>query len=68
MGIYTYKFVGHSPVGAVAMIIASSKQQAMELLEAKLEAIGLAQTVDATKLVKINSAKSEAHILLNGDY
>jgi hypothetical protein len=61
-------FQGHWPVGTSAVIVAESKKQAAELLEAELARVGLSQKVDPQSMVEICLTVPGALILQDGDY
>lgn len=56
--------------GGHAVIVARSKKQASALLQAKLEADGLAkeQTADSVKIREVDATTANCRILFNGDY
>lgn len=66
--LYTCKeFDGHWPVGSAAVVIAQSKNEAADMLEAKLESIGLKQRIDAGTMIEVLMMK-QAIVLCDGNY
>ena len=60
-------FGGHYPVGAAALIVASSQDHALNLLEKALEDQGLHLNGDEN-IEKGPTGKPFCEILVNGDY
>jgi len=65
---YSVPFVGHWPVGAVAVVFAASKADAIKRLEAELAKEGLMPQSEELKPVELDTRTAGAHILLNGEY
>ena len=69
MNIYTYTdFKGHWPVGVAAVMVAENRDQAVELLEKRLNRIGLAQTIDSKKVILVSTSSPHVLILNDGNY
>lgn len=65
--LYSCKFIGHWPVGACAVILASGPADAKKRMRQALEAEGLDAT-QSLEVEEIDTRTAGAHILLNGDY
>lgn len=61
------EFDGHWPVGSAAVVIAESKNEAADMLEVKLESIGLKQKIDSGTMVEVLMMK-QAIALCDGNY
>lgn len=69
MNVYTTtKFKGHYPIGSAAVITATSKEHAVELLEAELTRIGLAQKITVDQIEELDVAMPKAVVLVDGNY
>lgn len=67
MNVYTAKFEGYWPVGAVALVVAEDANQALELLNKELLELGLKPTeIEAVRLQNIWTPRVD--ILLDGNY
>jgi hypothetical protein len=58
----------HYPVPAASVIVAETQEQARALLVEALKKCGVHQRQDDFTLVEIDTAKSAAHVLADGDY
>jgi len=69
---YSINFVGHFPIGAVAVMIAQSKQEALDLFKLKLEQEEPTLASDNynknLKLENVVELTERCTILNNGDY
>ena len=65
---YCNKFTGHYPVGTAAIIIASSVDEAIGLLEEELRSRGLRQRIRPEQLTVIDLGHPQALILQDGNY
>lgn len=61
-------FKGHNPVGTAAVIIAANIDDAIKLLEFKLNEQGLHQDINPDQLTELCLGFGQAIILHNGDY
>lgn len=68
MKCYSIPFVGHFPVGAVAVVFAVSVADAIKRLEIELAKEGLLSLQSDYVVTELNTRTAGAHILLNGDY
>lgn len=66
--VYSVDFVGHYPVGAVAIVIAKDKQEATTMMERELAAVGLSQNINIKDIQLINHTNKGVTILLDGEY
>ena len=67
MRIWTCKFVGHWPVGAVGIVVAKTKERADTLFRRALHEDGLDASQDL-ELESLDTSVEAATLLLNGDY
>lgn len=69
MNVYTANdWRGHYPVGAAAVIVAETHEQAKVLLEARLAAEGLAQDVPLDEIYPLDMSTARAFVLVDGNY
>ncbi len=69
MKVYTCTtFEGHYPVGSAAVIVAESEEQARELLDAELKRHGLKHSTPDDALELLDTSRSQAIVLNDGDY
>lgn len=61
-------FEGHWPVGAAAVVVAETEEQAKDLLDFALSVEGLGRQEDGYTLKTLDINKPEAIVLVNGDY
>ena len=63
------EFTGFWPVGTAAVVVATNRKKAKELLEAAIKLDGLPETtIDSKDIVELNIDKPNAVILRDGDY
>jgi len=67
MNVYTAKFRGVYPVGAVALIITEDKHMALILLNEKFKSEGF-ESIDIEDIKQQDTSTRRVDILLNGDY
>ena len=67
MKVYTVKFNGYYPVGAVALITAENKQVALEWVNKRLVNMGL-EEVSIESIKQQDTTTRRVDILLDGDY
>lgn len=68
MNVYTTRdFVGHNPIGQVAMVVARDRGHAARLLRKKLEESGLT-LLEGAVFKKVHTDVAEAHVLHDGQY
>lgn len=68
MKFYKCNFQGRYPVGASAVVVASSPENAKDMLETQLASIGLRQDVPIDSLFEVCTTGPSVHILCYGDY
>ena len=69
MPVYTHtEFDGHFPVGSSAVVVADNKKEAAELLNARLEQIGLEPTAIEDEFEKVKTRTKQVIILNDGSY
>lgn len=69
MKVYGHRdFKGHWPVGAAAVVVAASKEEATKELEAELAKCGLSQKVDTDRFIEISTDLQKVHVLCDGVY
>lgn len=70
--LYAIEFVGHYPIGAVAVVMASDETKAMLAFMDKLHVeepiLWEDQRADDLVITKLPSEEDRCTILLNGDY
>lgn len=62
------QFTGHWPVGAAAVMVALSIEDAVAFLADKLADLGLKQTITPDMLVEVDLKQPAALILVDGEY
>lgn len=65
--VWSCKFSGHYPVGACAVVVATTLAEAQFMLAVKLEAAGL-RVRDDDEWTEIDTTKLSVTILVDGDY
>lgn len=69
MKVFTCKgFRGHNPVGTAAVVVAQSAEEAALLLTGHLHAIGLPQTIEASRMEEVKTDSLHVRVLCDGDY
>lgn len=69
MDIFTHtRFTGHWPVGVAAVVVATSAQQALEILNAELGKLDLPADAKIEDLQCVDVHSARAIILNDGDY
>ena len=61
-------FAGHYPVGTSAVVCATSKEEAAQILQRTLKHKGLSQEVLPEHMVKFMAVPGNCSILNDGDY
>jgi len=61
-------FEGHWPVGAAAIVLADSAEEAAELLNADLKKSGLKGDAEPKDMVPYPRTNEAVRVLCNGDY
>lgn len=65
--VYSVKFNGYTPVGAVALIVAKSKDEALLMINSRLYQMNLGMvTID--NIYEESTSNPRVKILLDGDY
>lgn len=60
-------FKGHHPVGTAAIVVADSQEEARDLLQSKLDSVGLVQPINASTMLKLDMTTKKALILYDGN-
>lgn len=69
MPVFTCKnFKGHNPVGVGAVMVATSRVEAAQLLSAALADRGLVQIVEPNQMVWVDPFTKRVNILTDGEY
>lgn len=68
MRVFSHKYTGHWPVGAVNIIVALDREQAKELQATRLKKQGLEQEIKDRDFEEIDILTPQAHVLLDGEY
>ena len=68
MKVYSVCFEGYYPVGACAVVVAEGLEHAKILLEEKLKARKLEQSVPLTAFTEIDVSIADVLIVLDGNY
>lgn len=69
--VYIIKHLGHYPVGACSVVVATTQTQAIDLLlqELKMDGLNLSGAdLDALDIEVLDTTKSHARLVLNGEY
>lgn len=62
------KFKGYFPVWSAAVVVATDKAEACELLMVELTKYGLKQDITEDMIIELNTLTRKAVILVDGDY
>lgn len=68
MRAWSYKFKGRYPVGAVAVVIAGTKDAAVRRLQEKLKSEGFNDPVVLKDMQELDLGTPHAVILVDGEY
>ena len=68
MKTFVIKFDGYWPVGACAIVVAESEEQATEMMYEQLKTMSLTKNNDELSVVEIDTTKPKVTVILDGNY
>jgi len=66
--LFSIRFTGHWPVRAVGVVLAESRDDAIQNMKVALATRGLSTELDDDDITEIDMTRPGVHILLDGDY